>query len=517
MTNNYYNQDFTLDFLTEGLDDGSSFQKDMEGPCWLPLDDMIDVTNYQGDGFDLDLLRKQTSQEDQFWGDLIKIEGPSEPIQIKQEEATAESNINYDSESLNNSQTGPNSEDQLGSGEYFGIDHKSKNIKKKRRLKGNDLISSIQHDPVFSQHRELLDKRLDDSGRKRMMQKIRNRISAQESRDRRKLYIDQMIAENRELAQENLTLREMVSQLKTKNESLMQKCEELSTTKEGSSIENRSEHDSTPPTEGIDEPQIFRQKLPSPGMDWKVGTLFVIGLVCASAMMPANFQSNIKDVKQNAIVPLLTGRRPVNLHENTQAFSKVQDICKPFCKQQCRTNEEIHYKEYYETARQVHKIIPSLHGIANNQNQKANRADDNEDVAAYLNFENDNSQDSPNASYSMGDRIENEQNLYQNNSTGLVQRFEQFQKPQVRTLLCNSAVEVRDELDERVPKESYFKDGQIINLIIPKNKIQEISAEPSSQGERVRQNKDATGYLALMAEIQTSQEFEGSQKKISQV
>jgi hypothetical protein len=238
--------------LTEGLDDGSYIQKDMAGPCWLPLDDMIDVENYQN-GFDLNPLSKQESKTEQFWGDMIKFDPnpQASQLEIKKEEISGDSNATDDSESINNtSQTGSSPDDLHNSGDgYLGIDHKSKNIKKKRRLKGNDLISSIQHDPIFSQHSELLDKRLDDNSRKRMMQKIRNRISAQESRDRRKVYIEAMEAENKELMQENLGLREIISELKTKNKNLIQKFEELSTTKEGSSLENRSEHNSSPPAE----------------------------------------------------------------------------------------------------------------------------------------------------------------------------------------------------------------------------------------------------------------------------
>jgi hypothetical protein len=251
-------------------------------------------------------------------------------------------------------------------------------------------------------------------------------------------------------------------------------------------------------------------------MDWKVGTLFVVCLVCASAMMPTNFQSNIKDVKQNAIMPLLTARRPGQFQDNTHALTKVQEMCKPFCAQQCRKVEEVYRKEYYETARQVHNIIPSLYGMAKGTQGNQDYADSNrDDVTAYLNFNND-SQETPNASYNMNDTIINGRNLYRNTSTGLVQRFEEFRKPRVRTLLCSSAVEVRDDFDNNGPP-GYFKDGQLINLIIPKNKIQEISAEPSSQGERVRQNQDATGYLGLMAEVQNSQELEGMPRKINSV
>lgn len=507
--------------MTEGLDDGSYIQKDMAGPCWLPLDDMIDVENYQN-GFDLNPLSKQESKTEQFWGDMIKFDPnpQASQLEIKKEELTGDSNATDDSESMHNtSQTGSSPDDHNNCGDgYVGVDHKSKNIKKKRRLKGNDLISSIQHDPIFSQHSELLDKRLDDNSRKRMMQKIRNRISAQESRDRRKVYIEAMEAENKELMVENLGLREIISDLKTKNKNLIQKFEELSTTNEAPSLENRSEHNTSPPNEYTMEAEIItRQKLPSPGMDWKVGTLFVVCLVCASAMMPTNFQSNIKDVKQNAIMPLLTARRPVKLQDNTQALAKVQDMCKPFCAQQCRNIEEVYSKEYYETARQVHNIIPSLYGMAKGTRGNQDFAgSDGDDVSAYLNFNGD-SQETPNASYNMNDTIINGKNLYRNTSTGLVQRFEEFRKPRIRTLLCSSAVEVRDDFDDNNGPAGYFKDGQLINLIIPKNKIQEISAEPSSQGERVRQNQDATGYLGLMAEIQNSQELQGSPQKINSV
>jgi len=86
----------------------------------------------------------------------------------------------------------------------------SKPIKKKRRLKGNELIHSIQHDPLFSQHEQLFDKKLDDVSRKKMMQKIRNRISAQESRDRRKIYIESIEMDNNELRNDNVLMQETI-------------------------------------------------------------------------------------------------------------------------------------------------------------------------------------------------------------------------------------------------------------------------------------------------------------------
>jgi len=93
---------------------------------------------------------------------------------------------------------------------------------------------------VFSQHAELLDNRLDDLSRKRMMQKIRNRISAQESRDRRKNYIEKLEAENNVIKNENTTLKEHIKQLKEENFALLEKVDQMSTTRECDSESNVS-------------------------------------------------------------------------------------------------------------------------------------------------------------------------------------------------------------------------------------------------------------------------------------
>jgi len=65
-----------------------------------------------------------------------------------------------------------------------------------------------------------------------MMQKIRNRISAQESRDRRKHYIEKLEAENDVIKNENKTLKELVKQLKEENFALLEKVDQMSTTRD---------------------------------------------------------------------------------------------------------------------------------------------------------------------------------------------------------------------------------------------------------------------------------------------
>jgi len=109
---------------------------------------------------------------------------------------------------------------------------------------------------VFSQHAELLDNRLDDLSRKRMMQKIRNRISAQESRDRRKNYIEKLEAENNVIKNENTTLKEHIKQLKEENFALLEKVDQMSTTRECDSESNPSNDNPKPVRE---ETHISRQ------------------------------------------------------------------------------------------------------------------------------------------------------------------------------------------------------------------------------------------------------------------
>jgi len=154
----------------------------------------------------------------------------------------------------------------------------SKNIsKKKRRLKGQELINTILEDPVFRQHHELLDRRLDDISRKRMMQKIRNRISAQESRDRRKVYITELEYENLKLREENDFLKKKI--LKVENE-LLKKNNENSTKVGESNCSNSNNSDTneaynnkSPSIEKIEvEQNIYRARHTSPTLNWKAGS-----------------------------------------------------------------------------------------------------------------------------------------------------------------------------------------------------------------------------------------------------
>ena len=71
-----------------------------------------------------------------------------------------------------------------------------------------------------------------------MMQKIRNRISAQESRDRRKVYIDSLETENRILIENNQLLKDKIEKLESEKLSLVLKSENAASTKAGESLDN---------------------------------------------------------------------------------------------------------------------------------------------------------------------------------------------------------------------------------------------------------------------------------------
>ena len=106
---------------------------------------------------------------------------------------------------------------------------------RKKRLKGKDLIQSLKKNPMFKDHEELFNENLDDITRKRMMQKIRNRISAQESRDRKKEQFCDLNGKNQILVDENNKLKAELDRMLRENENLKKQLLEKSSKHERSS------------------------------------------------------------------------------------------------------------------------------------------------------------------------------------------------------------------------------------------------------------------------------------------
>ena len=190
---NNFMENIDLDFISDNLETNEVINRNINSSFWFPIDSCLDTNDYVinsnlGDAENLE----HNNQHEELDNLFVKIEDHDESSMIKEEALSFQSsNDNY------------NETHDISKHGCPGVSINSKNTKKKRRLKGHELIISIKQDPVFSKHQELLDKKLDDMSRKRMMQKIRNRISAQESRDRRKVYIDDLEKENSLLRQEN--------------------------------------------------------------------------------------------------------------------------------------------------------------------------------------------------------------------------------------------------------------------------------------------------------------------------
>lgn len=335
--NNFYQDDIKFDFLLQGLDDEPNpLQNPTSESYFLPLDRIIDADEFMTD-INIDI--KEADSPTKVFTDFIKIEEPSETIptsdSIKQEytQLSPSTEISEDA----NFNKSMDTEDKLNNGTY--IPEKRRLIKKKRRLKGSELITSIKCDPVFSQHAELFDKKLDDFSRKKLMQKIRNRISAQESRDRRKVYIESIEMENQYLREENESLKEQINKLQEENYNLLNgiKSDKIESELEGSNIAENNKK------------VLTRKKVNGLkggiGVDFKTGGLFLLCLICLSMFAPQDsVVKNLSNVKTNAIVPLnLLKNNEVTTTKNGMMDYKsmrMQDLCSPYCKDQCSKNEE---------------------------------------------------------------------------------------------------------------------------------------------------------------------------------
>ena len=88
------------------------------------------------------------------------------------------------------------------------------------------MILALKSSPMFAKHEELFDESMDDGARKKLMQKIRNRVSAQESRDRRKAQFSNMEKITNDLRKANESLKRRVSNLEMENQALRMKMSE---------------------------------------------------------------------------------------------------------------------------------------------------------------------------------------------------------------------------------------------------------------------------------------------------
>lgn len=185
-------------------------------------------------------------------------------------------------------------------------------------------------------------------------------------------------------------------------------------------------------------------------------------------------------------MPLNILNRDKNTNKTIEDYklSKMNDICGPYCKTQCSKSDESFYKEKLETARKMHKVIPSLYG------PNRDLAQDKQDpILEYLDLGSKPEQNTM-----------QEENINTIKNTALVAHKNQlYEKPHVKTLFCDSAIEVSDGISEED-----FQEGQLISLVIPKKHFRKISSE---NGNFNNEQNSEDGYHGYLAEIHRAQDL----------
>lgn len=180
------------------------------------------------------------------------------------------------------------------------------------------MITALKSSPIFSQHQELFDENIDDATRKRLMQKIRNKVSAQESRDRKKVQFSSVIEENTHLSKENHLLKQRVTQLVSQNQALRAKLkengiqfDELNLTKSDNNSVSTEDYSS----QSIESDkeleqmnrigQLFRDDTKG-DTNWKTFSIFLVGIMVCTMVLPQ--ANNLMPLKAGGIFPQFSSK-----------------------------------------------------------------------------------------------------------------------------------------------------------------------------------------------------------------
>lgn len=135
---------------------------------------------------------------------------------------------------------------------------------------------------------------LDEKSKKKMLQMIRNRISAQNSRDRRKNLIETLENKQRELAEENLKLKNRVRQLEDMNAQLLKENQEfrktmanaLSVDSHDMLFEHSDNTESAECTSGSDSPILRMRNRSGSFMKYSLALATIFAVVMFTGMNP---------------------------------------------------------------------------------------------------------------------------------------------------------------------------------------------------------------------------------------
>ena len=200
---------------------------------------------------------------------------------------------------------------------------KTKKIEKKTKKDDFDYKKYINEEL-----KRLNAENLEGKAKKRLIQKIRNRMSAQRSRQRNKSILECLKQENEALKNQNNSLMDNLKSYKNENEYLREQVFILRQYKKSySSTDNdennsHSSEDYNRETKRGGSSPIFKN------------FLFISLMVVAIVFNPERMAE--KNVKMSGMVPLLSTKIP----KSTKSLQRLDDICKDYCLKEYNCDDE---------------------------------------------------------------------------------------------------------------------------------------------------------------------------------
>lgn len=168
---------------------------------------------------------------------------------------------------------------------------------------------------------------LEGKARKKLVQKIRNRMSAQRSRQRNKIVLETLKKENEELRNKNNELINNLRNFQEENVFLKERLGAVGNYKRSYSSTDNDE------IKSHDSDEYIRHEKPSQFNGFR-SFLFIAVMVLALAF---GSESGNGNVQMAGIVPLLSNR---NLRSDKNV-NKLDQICQAYCNRECDQGKEI--------------------------------------------------------------------------------------------------------------------------------------------------------------------------------
>lgn len=212
-----------------------------------------------------------------------------------------------------------NPEDCEGTTTQFSDDPKSAKAKKEKRKVRNLRVDDFDYNKYINLEIQKQDmEHMPESAKKHMIQKIRNRMSAQRSRIRAKIYQEKLEQEKEILAHRNSDLQKQVEFLSAENKDLKAKIERLE-----NSVTTTTNSDEEKDYSEIS--QVFRNRKTESFNLGRTSFFMLIALACV-VLFPVDYSSST-NVRMGGVVPIIGSQLP----KKSTDLKSIADFCKDYC------------------------------------------------------------------------------------------------------------------------------------------------------------------------------------------